>query len=144
MKPRADTDPIPTHWSGPKLAGWLDINDNTVRTLLGPLNIANGKGYDILKAIPALIAHYRGMAEKSSRLSAESHARQKEADATRSEVALQREIGNLIDKGEAEALWRAVVIGIREKVRLMDAPLELKQAFCALLAEAVPQAKEAA
>jgi len=142
-KPTPNEEPIPSRQSADKLSAWLQIPLTTIRGILAPLGIAAKDGYDTREAVKAMVNHYRTVSEKSSRVTQDARARQQEADAARSELALAQELGRLIDRDEARRLFEQVIVSYREEVRnLGGLTLEQKKAVLEKLAKLVLPAKE--
>ncbi len=134
-------DPLPPRMAGNALATWLLMSPESLKGIMAPLGIGStgeGGGYDVRQAVPAIVGHYRGISERNSRVSADAKARQQEADAARSELALAQDLGKLISRDEGKRLMESVVVQFREGVRAITwLTLEQKKTICDLVAKMV-------
>lgn len=133
------TEPDNTlRWSGQKLAQWLGVNGSSLRAILGPLEISTKEGYDFMAAVPAVLNHFRAIAEKTSKETAASTARQKEAEAGSAELDFAVKLGKLVSRDEMRRLLEQLIVSYRESVRAISwLTLEQKKTICDLVAKMV-------
>lgn len=124
-------------WPASQVSAWLNIPTTTCKEICLRAGMDTKDGFDILRAAPAVVAHYKELSERAGQEAERDRARKSKAEANMAELAEEKMAGNLASLGECRRLFECAIVQTREGVRKMKTLDQAqKRAVCEVLASA--------
>lgn len=104
--------------TGEKLAAYLSrtVALRTIQSICSQAGLSSRGGYDMRKAICAVVSHFRAAAEKISTIKSEADSRRAKSEADSAELDTLKKLGETCLMSDAKLFWSEDRIAIRQTI----------------------------